>query len=133
MVDLWGGPNIATLSVQLISSTLSPAPAFPGFDRYLIETFHPICWEVLREPSFRPATDAQARQVLNEIAGLEQTIYMKTGDMFLQHLQQSFFPTLGMDGTDFIRSMTMSPDRKGLAGYLQGFLRQKGWEVINEM
>jgi exportin-T len=124
MADLWGGPNVATLSSQALSSNTPPTPAFPGFDRFLIERFHPVCWEVLREPSFRPATDAQAKQVLNEIAGLEQTIYMKTGDMFIQHLQQSFFPTMGIDGTDFIRSMTTSPDRKGLAGYLQEFLRQ---------
>ncbi|KUJ21036.1 Exportin-T [Mollisia scopiformis] len=126
MADLWGGPNIATLGPQATSSTLPPSPAFPGFDRFLIERFHPICWEVLKEPSFRPATDAQAKQVLNEIAGLEQTIYTKTGQMFLQHLQQVFFPSMGFDGTDFIKSMTISTDRKGLAGYLQGFLKQRG-------
>ena len=126
MADLWGGPNIATLAAQPVSSGIAPSPAFPGFDQFLIERFHPICWEVLREPSFRPATDAQAKQVLNEIAGLEQTIYLKTGDMFIQHLQQSFFPSLGFDGTDFIKSMTTSTDRKGLSSYLQGFLKQRG-------
>jgi len=126
MADLWGGPNIATLGTQPISSSLPPSPAFPGFDRFLIERFHPICWEVLRESAFRPATDAQAKQVLNELAGLEQTIYCKTGDMFLQHLQGSFFPSMGIDGTEFIKYMTSSTDRKGLAGYLQGFLRNRG-------
>lgn len=123
MADLWGGPNIATLSAQPTSSTLPPSPAFPGFDRFLIERFHPICWEVLRDPQFRPVTDAQIKQVLNEIAGLEQTIYTKTGDMFLQHLQSSFFPSMGIDGTDFVKAMTTSTDRKGLSGFLQGFLR----------
>ena len=126
MADLWGGPNIATLSAQPISSNIPPSPTFPGFDRFLIERFHPICWEVLGEPQFRPTTDAQAKQVLNEIAGLEQTIYMKTGDMFLQHLQQQFFPSMGIDGIDFIKAMTTSTDRKDLAKYLQGFLRQRG-------
>jgi exportin-T len=126
MTDFWGGPNIATLSKQSISSTLPPSPTIPGFERFIIERFHPICWEVLREPQFRPAVDAQAKQVLNEIAGLEQAIYLKTGDMFLQHLQSSFFPAMGVDGTDFIKSMTTSADRKGLAGYLQLFLRSKG-------
>jgi exportin-T len=126
MTDFWGGPNIATLSKQPMSSTLPPSPTIPGFERFIIERFHPICWEVLREPQFRPAVDAQAKQVLNEIAGLEQTIYLKTGDVFLQHLQSSFFPAMGVDGTDFIKSMTTSADRKGLAGYLQLFLRSKG-------
>lgn len=125
MADLWGGPNIATLAAEPTSTNISPSPAFPGFDRFLIERFHPICWEVLKEPQFRPAQDAQAKQVLNEIAGLEQTIYLKTSDMFLQHLQQDFFPSMGVDGTDFIKAMTTSTGRKGLAIYLQEFLLQR--------
>lgn len=126
MADLWGGPSIATLGPNAIATSLPPSPAFDGFDRFLIERFHPICWVVLRESTFRPTGDAQAKQVLNEIAGLEQMIYMKTGQMFLDHLQQSFFPAMGFNGDDFIKSMTISTDRKGLAGYLQGFLRQRG-------
>lgn len=125
MADLWGGPNIATLGAQATTSSLPPSPAFPGFDRFLIERFHPICWEVLREPQFQPYNDAQAKQVLNEVAGLEQVIYTKTGEMFLQHLQVSFFPSIGVDGTEFVKYMTTSTDRKGLSVYLQGFLRQR--------
>ena len=42
----------------------------------------------------------------------------------MRHLQQSFFPAMGGgDGGDFVKSMTTSVDRKGLAGYLQAFLR----------
>lgn len=126
MAELWGGPSIATLSPQPTPSTSQPSPAFPGFDMFLIERFHPICWEVLQNPQFRPVSDAQVKQVLNEIAGLEQTIYTKTGDMFLQHLQSSFFPSLGIDGSDFIKHMTTSTDRKVFASYLAGFLRQRG-------
>lgn len=126
IADIWGGPNIATLSPQPQSSTQPPSPSFPGFDQFLIERFHPICWEVLQEPTFRPSTDAQAKQVLNEIAGLEQMIYLKTGDLFIRHLQQNFFPAMGGgDGGDFVKSMTTSADRKGLASYLQGFLKQR--------
>jgi exportin-T len=124
MANLWGGPNVVELGKP--SAAIAPSPAFPGFDRYLIDTFHPVCWEVLYQPHFRPAQDAQAKQVLNEIAGLEQAIYTKTGDMFLQHLQQSFFPALGVDSTEFIKSLTSSTDRKALASYLQTFLRQRG-------
>lgn len=126
MADLWGGPNIAHLGVPHSPSSIPPSPKFPGFDHFLIQRFHPICWDVLQEPEFKPATDAQAKQVLNEIAGLEQVIYTKTGDLFIQHLQTSFFPAMGIDGTDFIKSMTTSKDRKGLAGFLMGFLRQRG-------
>jgi exportin-T len=124
MATLWGGPDIAAPSPDPVSP-MPPSPAFPGFDRFLIERFHPVCWEVLRDADFRPSTDAQAKQVLTEIAGLEQTIYMKTGDMFIQHLQQYFFPSLGIDGYGFIRSMTTSSDRKAFAGFIQGFLKQR--------
>jgi exportin-T len=124
MANLWGGPNVVELGKQ--PSANPPSPAFPGFDRYLIHTFNPICWDVLLQPHFRPGLDAQAKQVLNEVAGLEQAIYMKTGDMFLQHLQQSFFPTIGVNGTDYIKSLTTATDRKALAGYLQTLLRQRG-------
>jgi exportin-T len=123
MTDLWGGPNIATCGPRAEASNLPPQPTFPGFDRFLIERFHPVCWEALREPQFQPG-DAQAKQVLNEIAGLEQIIYMKTGDMFLQHLRLEFFPAMGVDATEFIKYMATSTDRKGLSVHLAGFLRQ---------
>jgi exportin-T len=125
MAVLWGGPDIATPSANPPVSTQAPSPAFPGFDRFLLERFHPICWDVLRDPEFRPASDAQAKQVLNEIASLEQTIWMKTGDMFVEHLRQSFFPSLGIDGSEFIRYMMSSSERRGFAGYLQNFMKQR--------
>jgi exportin-T len=125
MTDLWGGPNIARLGTQPAASG-PPQPAFPGFDTFLIERFHPVCWEVLREPQFRPGMDAQAKTVLNEIAGLEQVIYMKTGNMFVEHLQGNFFPSMGVDGTGFISAMVENTDRKGLAGFLLKWLKGSG-------
>jgi len=126
MATLWGGPDIVTPSQNPGPPTASPSPTFPGFDSFLIERFNPVCWDVLREPQFRPAMDAQAKQVLSELAGLEQTIYMKTGNMFIEHLQGSFFPSLGVDGNEFIQFMITSSDRKRFIGYLQAFLKQRG-------
>ncbi|TQS38314.1 hypothetical protein Golomagni_01186 [Golovinomyces magnicellulatus] len=125
MVQVWGGPNIAIPGNQKLISSSSPQPLLPGFDRFLMERFHPICWEVLREPIFKPMTDAQCKQVLNEISGLEQTIYYKTGDNFIHYLQQEFFPEIGMDGIGFIKVLKESPDRKHLAKYLQEISKQK--------
>lgn len=126
MATLWGGPDIATPSQNPAPPTASPSPTFPGFDSFLIERFNPVCWDVLREPQFRPAMDAQAKQVLSELAGLEQTIYMKTGNLFIEHLQGTFFPSLGIDGNEFIQFMITSSDRKRFIGYLQAFLKQRG-------
>lgn len=96
-----------------------PAPSIPGFDRFVMDRFHATCWDVLRDPHFRPGKDAQSRQVLNEIAGLEQTIYLKTGDLFIQHLQSTLLPQLGDGGAEFIQTMTTSADRRTFAMYLQ--------------
>ncbi|RDW83204.1 putative exportin-T [Coleophoma crateriformis] len=123
MADLWGGPDIAALGTPP-AATGTPNPLFPGFDRFLMERFNPVCWEVLRQPGFDPLRDAQAKQVLTEVAGLEQTIYLKTGNAFIEHLQGSFFPSMGFDGTEFIKSMTMMKERKALATWLQTSLRQ---------
>jgi len=126
MALLWGGPDVAKPSANPPASTPAPTPAFPGFEQFLINRFNPVCWDVLRNPEFRPHHDAQAKSVLNEIAGLEQTIYSKTGNLFIDHLQQTFFPAMGIDGTEFVRSMTTSTDRKIFSNFLVAFLKQRG-------
>lgn len=124
MANVWGGSDVATVGENPTTNG-SPAPSIPGFDQFMIDRFHPLCWEVLRDPQFKPATDAQSKQVLNEIAHLEQVIYLKTGDLFIQNLRSSLFPHLGIEGTDFLRSMTTSVDRKAFATYLQNLW--KSW------
>ncbi|KAK9783551.1 putative Exportin-T [Seiridium cardinale] len=119
MAGVWGGPDVANIAANPSAPTGSPSPAIPGFDQFLLDRFHPVCWEVMKDPQFRPAQDAQTKQVLTEIAGLEQAIYLKTGEVFIQHLQTSLFPSLGIDGNDFLRPMTTSTDRKTFSRYLQ--------------
>ncbi|KAM5366705.1 hypothetical protein ACJZ2D_010381 [Fusarium nematophilum] len=124
MASIWGGPDVATISQNPTAPTGSPAPAFPGFDQFMIDRFHSTCWEVMRNPSFRPQ-DAQTKQVLTEIAGLEQMIYTKTGEVFIQSLQNGLFPSLGIDGDEFLRSLTTSTDKKFFSTYLQNLLKSR--------
>ncbi|KAI0390814.1 Exportin-T [Xylariaceae sp. FL0594] len=125
MTMVWGGPDVATISAN--PSTLgSPSPVIPGFDQLiLIDRFHTTCWQVMANGNFRPSADAQTRQVLNEIAGLEQAIYLKTGERFIHHLRSTLFPQLGVNGDDFLRSMTTSSDKKTFAKYLQTLKENK--------
>jgi exportin-T len=125
MANAWGGPDVANIAANPSAPTGSPAPLIPGFDQFLIDRFHSVCWEVLQDPKFKPASDAQTRQVLNEIAGLEQTIYLKTGELFIQQLQATIFPALGIDGDAFLRSMTTATDKKTFAKYLQDMLKRQ--------
>ncbi|KAJ9134430.1 Exportin-T [Pleurostoma richardsiae] len=121
MTAIWGGPDVATISANPSPPSGTPAPLIPGFDQFVIERLHPVCWEVLQDPQFKPK-DAQTRQVMNEIVQLEQTIYAKTGDVFIQHLQSTLFPTLGIDGTEFLRNLTT--DKKNFLNYLQQVVLQ---------
>ncbi|KAH8668307.1 armadillo-type protein [Xylariales sp. PMI_506] len=123
MAGVWGGPDIANIAPNPSAPAGPPAPAIPGFDQFLLDRFHPVCWDVMRDPMFRPSQDAQSKQVLMEIAGLEQAIYLKTGETFIRHLQTSLFPALGMDGNDFLRPLTTSTDRKAFSKYLQELQR----------
>lgn len=125
MATVWGGPDVATISEN--PTTLgSPSPAIPGFDQLiLIDRFHSACWQVLLNEQFRPSADAQTKQVLNEIAGLEQAIYLKTGEGFIRHLQSTLFAQLSINGDDFLRSMTTSNDRRTFAKYLQALKDNK--------
>ncbi|KAK6822965.1 hypothetical protein PG987_014510 [Apiospora arundinis] len=123
MTSVWGGPDVANISANPSAPSGTPTPSIPGFDQFFIDRFHTICWEVLRDPNFKPSNDAQTRQVLTEIAGLEQAIYLKTGDAFIQNLQSSVFPAVGIDGSDFLRAMTTSTDRKTFTKYLQELQR----------
>ncbi|KAG6002871.1 pre-tRNA nuclear export protein [Claviceps maximensis] len=116
---IWGGPDVATICENPTAPTGSPNPSLSGFDRFMIERFHSVCWEVMQNSGFRPAQDAQMKQVLTEIAGLEQVIYTKTGDAFIQDLQNRLFPTLGINGEKFLTSLTTSTDKRTFASYLQ--------------
>lgn len=123
--SIWGGPDVATISPNPTAPSGAPNPAIPGFDQFMIDRFHAACWDVMRNPNFRPSQDAQTKQVLTEIAGLEQTIYIKTGDVFIQQLQNELFPSLGIEGQEFLRSLTTSTDKKGFSSYLQGLLKNR--------
>ncbi|KAI1085879.1 Xpo1-domain-containing protein [Whalleya microplaca] len=123
MAGIWGGPDVANISANPSAPSGSPSPVIPGFDQFLIDRFHSVCWEVLRDPQFKPSSDAQTKQVMNEIAGLEQAVYLKTGEVFLQHIQSTLFPGLGIDGNDFLRSMTTATDKKNFSKYLLELLK----------
>lgn len=122
---IWGGPDVAKICPNPTAPTGSPNPMIPGFDRFMIDRFHSACWEVMRNPGFRPGQDAQTKQVLTEIAGLEQVIYTKTGEVFLRELQNGLFLTPEINGEEFLRSLTTSTDKKTFSSYLQNLLKRR--------
>ncbi|KAK0709018.1 armadillo-type protein [Lasiosphaeria miniovina] len=124
MAAQWGGPDVATVS-ESPTVTGAPAPAFQGFDQFMMDRFHTACWDVLQDPNFKPFSDAQTRQILNEVTGLQQTIYTKIGDAFIRHLQSVTLPPLGIDGSEFVRVLTTATDRRVLTTYVQNLLKNR--------
>ena len=94
MVAVWGGPDLPATSPGVAPA--EPQPRLPGFDRYAIDRFSPLVWAVASDPKCNPR-DAQARQALSEGATLVKTVYLKTGEQYLNYLQATEFPRLGLN------------------------------------
>ncbi|KAF2275898.1 Exportin-T [Westerdykella ornata] len=85
MVQYWGGPNKISSATDNTPSTFTPKP-IPGFDNYIVERFSPLIWSVPASPGFS-IKDAQAKQVLQELAILQAQIVVKAGDAYVERLK----------------------------------------------
>lgn len=97
MVSTWGGPDLAS-QPQLGGNALnsSAQPSLPGFDRFMMERFSPLCWAMPTNPNF-DCKDAQGQQVLGEAASLQKAIYTKTGQEYLTWLRDVELSGMGME------------------------------------
>lgn len=97
MVTTWGGPDRQGTPQLTHNNTLSTTqPSLPGFDRFMMERFSPLCWALPSNTNFNPK-DAQGRQVLGEAAGLQNAIYAKTGQEYLTWLRDVELRRMGMN------------------------------------
>lgn len=116
MVMTWGGPDI---------QTGNPQPTLPGFDRFMMERFSPLCWALPSQPNFDPK-DAQGRQAMGEAAGLQKAIHTKTGEEYLSFLRDTELSNMGMDaGTvdEYLRALS-DPDAKAFKQYFQALVQR---------
>ncbi|KAL9110240.1 MAG: hypothetical protein Q9227_005147 [Pyrenula ochraceoflavens] len=117
----WGGPDIVSLGDESDRTSQSePQPMLPGFDRYMISRFSPLCWAFLKTSSFS-AKDAQARQVLGEAATLQKTIYLKTGQEYLSWLRENELRNMGMNDemiSEYLENLVRQ-DQKGFKIFFQ--------------
>lgn len=121
MSVVWGGPDVVaqTPSSSLPASTASPQPALPGFDRFMLTRFSPLCWVLPTTPGFNPK-DAQAKQVLAEAAGLQKTIYFKQGQEYITWLRNVELRGMGM-GADTVQEYLRALATLDLKAFRQFF------------
>lgn len=120
MVNTWGGPDIQAQAAASQGNSLAPPATIPGFDRFIMTEFSPICWALATHPNFS-SQDAQTRQVLGEAAGLQKAIYAKTGDKYLAWLRDYELSGMGMDSVSieqYLRALSTS-DVKGFRKFFQ--------------
>ncbi|KAL8952721.1 MAG: hypothetical protein Q9222_001370 [Ikaeria aurantiellina] len=117
MVMTWGGPD--TLDGG------NPQPSLPGFDRFMMEHFSPLCWALPSQANFDPK-DAQGKQALGEAAALQKAIYSKTGHDYINLLRDTELRGMGMDaGTveEYLRALSSS-DVKAFRQYFQTLVQR---------
>ncbi|KAK7900865.1 pre-tRNA nuclear export protein [Exophiala xenobiotica] len=127
MCTVWGGPDVVAANGQVSGTVTGPQPALPGFDQFMITRFSPLCWGLPTNPSFN-SKDAQARQALSEAAGLQKTIYTKTGQQYLSWLQENELRTMGMNDTminEYLQKLT-TLDPKAFKAFFAKFIAQGG-------
>lgn len=127
MCNVWGGPDVVSAYGQVNGNMTGPQPTLPGFDRFMIDRFSPLCWALPTNPSFN-SKDAQARQALAEAAGLQKTIYTKTGQQYLTWLQEKELRTMGMNDAlinEYLQKLaTMEP--RAFKSFFAKFIAQGG-------
>lgn len=85
----------------------------------MLERFSPLAWSVPAAPGFN-SKDAQAKQVLLEVANLQTEIVKKVGEPYVERLRSDLSGNgVGDDGVDqYLRT---------LAGALEGSKKEKEW------
>ena len=138
MVSVWGGPDIAPLQMMAAAQKIGPdktaqppnspndnqrpCPVVPGFGEFAIRRFSPLSWAIPSGVGFNPSKDFQARNLVHEIANMQQEMYKKTGQMYLEALAQEL-GSMGL-GQNEIGAYVgkVSSENRAFREYLCGFL-----------
>ncbi|KAF2132290.1 Exportin-T [Dothidotthia symphoricarpi CBS 119687] len=120
MISVWSGPDkIGPGANTTPTSPVATQAPLPGFDNYVVERFSPLVWSVPASAGFN-SKDAQAKQVLHELANLQTEIIKKVGEPYAEHLKNDLGGMgMGADGVDqYLRT---------LAGAFEGVKKEKEW------
>ena len=133
VMSAWGGPDVASLTAANGPPPNSPtgargpasAPAIPGFDAFAISRLSPLSWAIPAAAGFNP-TDPGSRLLVHEIAGLQQEIYRKTGEVYVEALRRELV-AMGLGLADVeVYVQKLRGDPKGFKEFLSKFLGRSG-------
>ncbi|KAI9692185.1 MAG: pre-tRNA nuclear export protein [Bathelium mastoideum] len=140
MCIVWGGPDVslsstsyptrptaATTAATTTITVPTPTPSLPGFDTFMIRRFSPLTWALLSTPAFS-AKEPQARQLLAEVASLQQTILAKAGPPYLAWLRDVELETMGVAPApkeEYLRALA-GMDLKAFRTFFTAFVSRAG-------
>lgn len=126
MCMVWGGPDVVP-NQTLPDITQPGQQELPGFKQFMTTRFSPLCWAMPSNPNFNPK-DGQGRQVLMEAAALQKVIYAKNGQDYINYMQNTELPSLGLQGAmmaDFFVKL-MNLDVKAWKSWFAKFVSSGG-------
>jgi exportin-T len=120
MTSVWGGPDkIGPAANNTPTSPIATPETLPGFDNYVVDRFSPLVWSVPGSPGFN-SKDAQAKQVLQELASLQAEIVKKVGEPYVERLRSEL---VGWNaGEDVVNQYLRT-----LAGAFENVKKEKEW------
>jgi exportin-T len=128
MVSAWGGPDIPLptnihggIEPPSSPTNIPPQPVLPGFDQFVITRFSPLSWSIPVTPGFK-IHDPVSRQLVADIAQMQQEILKKTGTVYLVALEQELRAMGAGDGDVAIYVEKLRGNGKGFKDFLVNFL-----------
>jgi exportin-T len=120
MINVWCGPDkVGPGANQTPTSPTITQTPLPGFENYVLERFSPLAWSIPAAPGFN-SKDAQAKQVLFEVANLQVEIVKKVGEPYVERLKSDLGGNgVDRDGVDLYL--------QSLAGALENSKKEKEW------
>jgi exportin-T len=90
---LGGGKVKAEIAGTLVFGEGQPVSGFD--DSFIFEQYSRLCWELPGKPGFN-SKDAQVRLILNDVAGLQRTLFRLKGTGYVTYLADQYFPMIGL-------------------------------------
>lgn len=123
MTSVWGGPDkIGPAANNTPTSPIISPETLPGFDNYVVERFSPLAWSVPGTQGFS-TKDAQAKQVLQELASLQAEIVKKVGEPYVERLKSEL---AGMGSSEDVVDQYL----RTLAAAFENQKKEKEWRVF---
>lgn len=124
MTVVWGGPD---LQADTNSVPSKPRQTLMDWQDTAITRFTPLSWQLITSPKF-DVKNSQARQVLNEIAGMQLQIFRRSGSRYLESLRNQL-GSLGVDQAtieEYLCALSEKDGKTFKMFFVQLFFRQSG-------